>query len=84
MRLCVLACMREQALSLWRPTPPHVMTLDMLVPVASVAPAEHPADVTVSRAAALHDDDAIPANAGSRDDTGCIGALCACGACGAG
>ena len=49
------------------------MTLDMLVPVvpvASVAPAEHPVDVTVSWAAAHLDDDAMPANATSRDDTG--------------
>jgi hypothetical protein len=62
-------------MTLCRPTPPRVTALDVLVPVVQVAPAEHHADVEVSQAdvagsAGDADDDAMPANANSRDDTG--------------
>jgi hypothetical protein len=72
-RLLLPAAQATLMMTLCQPTPPRVKTLDVLVPMVPavhVAPAEHPVDVTVSWAAALLDDDAMPANATSRDDAG--------------
>ncbi len=55
----VSAAQATLMMTLYQPTPPRVMTQDVLVPcvpVVPVAPAEHPVDVTVSAAGDLEDD----------------------------
>jgi hypothetical protein len=80
-RLLLLAALATLMMTLWRPTPPRVMTLDVLVPVVPVAPAEQHADVALSQAVVVGSVDTGPvAPAEHHADVAVSQAAVACGA----